>query len=67
MGELLRVLTHPDHHPVGLVPEQLDRRERVDLDVEHRARASQAIAQLLLGDPGQHELRDREQHEHEYG
>jgi len=35
--------------------------------VQHRAGASQPIAQLLRGDTGKHELRDRKQHEHEYG
>lgn len=52
-----------NHHLVGVMPQQLDGRERLDLDVEHLTGAGQLVTQVLGGDPGQHQL-GHHQHRH---
>jgi hypothetical protein len=43
-----------------VVPEQLDRRKRVDLDLKDLPRPRELVAQPLRRDPREHELRDPE-------
>ncbi len=59
-GESGVVITHADDDPVGLVPQQLDGREGVDLDVQHRAVARQPVAQLPRGNARKDELGEDE-------
>ena len=55
------VAAQPDHHGVGVMPQQLNRRKRAHPHLQHLTGPGQLIPEAPSRDPGQHEL-DHHQH-----
>ena len=60
VAETRPVAGHLHGDAAGLMPKQLDRRERGHSDLQHLAVVRQLVADAIRGDPGQHELGDHQ-------